>query len=243
MRMAVVPSNVVSHVSSLARTPVASEVAHAMREDAQRVEYKQTAGQAQFTGGSVKQDDPVRYDALGRDENGRIVTGGKVAGHDVDSEEAQRIVRNINTQTDLKINRLVEISGYLRWATIGLMSLTFGAWTAAATGGAGGFLSGLSTMSMATAAGAFAAGPFLGLLAASVVVGGIALGVSQRKQALQSNRWMDVQGFMQERTATKVGKEVAKAVTAAPERADGKQWQDMVRMSQAEAQMDEARGV
>jgi hypothetical protein len=43
---------------------------------------------------------------------------------------------------------------------------------------------------------------------------------------------MDIQEFLQERTAVKVGQEVAKAVTHAPERSNGKQWTDVVKISQ-----------
>lgn len=190
-------------------------------------------------------DDPVRYDAIGKDANGEIVTGGRVAGYRVDSDEAQQIVKNINTQTDLKISRWSEIAGYLRWGTIGLMTLTFSAFTAGATAGASTFLGGLSSMTLASVGVALVSGPFLGLAAASFVCAAATMMMTQNVRKLQTDRWMDVQGFMQERTATKIGKEVAQAMGREPAeaplyRADGKRWQD-VAVSEQDQNVSAAR--
>lgn len=245
------PTRMVTHVSSQGKAPVTSDVAQVMREDASRGDHRNER-QAQIPPYDPTQqvvDDPIRYNAVGRDANGRMVTNGTVGGHAVDSDEAQQIVKKINTQADLKISRMAEMAAYLKWGTLGLMTLTFGAWTAAATGGAGSFLAGMGAMSAATAMGAFASGPFLGLLAVSLVVGGTSLLMMQSARKLQSERWMDVQGFMQERTAVKVGKQVALAVTKEPEPQpqpvqQGTRWQETVRMSQAEAQaVSEGRSV
>lgn len=239
--MSSIPTHSVTQVSLQGKAPVMSDVAQVMRADAEHGGHRnERQGEIPpYDPTRQVMDDPIRYNAVGNDPNGRIVTNGAVAGHAIDSDEAQQIVKKINTQADLKISRLGEIAAYLKWGTLGLMTLTFGAWTAAATGGAGSFLAGLGSMTAATAIGAFASGPFLGLLAASLVVGGTSLLMMQSARKLQSERWMDVQGFMQERTAVKVGKQVAQAVVQEPQQTtpqQGTRWQETVRMSQAEAQ-------
>jgi len=220
------PSPIVSEISTRGRVPVTSDVAQAMREDAARVEFKETHNHGQFVGGSPRQDDPVRYDALGRDANGHLVSNGKVHGHAVDSDEAQQIVKHINTQTDLRISRWSEISGYLRWAAIALMGSAFAKVGAVAITETG--------LGLGAIGAAITGAPFLALMGAAVAVAGVSLYMTQSVRKLQANRWMDVQGFMQERSATKVGKEVAKAIDASAELGTGSQWQDAVKAGRAE---------
>jgi len=58
--------------------------------------------------------------------------------------------------------------------------------------------------------------------------------MTNRVRKLQSERWMDVQGFMQERQAVKVGQEVARAITTSPENpaeSKGVRWQGRIETS------------
>lgn len=207
----------------------------AQAEHAERVDMRGTTSHRAVDERAVTMtghiDDPVRYEKIAQDANGRIVTGGRVAGYSVDSDEAQQIVKNINTQTDLKISRWSEIAGYLKWGTLGLMTMTFGAFASVATGSAGGIASGgLGSLTAASVGAALVAPSFLGLLAAALIVGGAGMYMTQQVRKLQADRWMDVQGFMQERTATKIGKQVAQslAVTPTQEQTTGARWQDAV---------------
>lgn len=209
--------------------------AHAAAEQAERVDMRGTtshrAVDERAIASTPPMDDPVRYEKIAQDANGRIVTAGRVAGYSVDSDEAQQIVKNINTKTDLKISRWSEIAGYLKWGTLGLMTMTFGAFASLATGGVqGGIVAGLGSLTAGSVGAALVAPAFVGLLAAALVVGGAGMYMTQQVRKLQADRWMDVQGFMQERTATKIGKQVAQSLVAAPvqEQTASTRWQDVV---------------
>jgi hypothetical protein len=174
----------------------------------------------------------IRYNAVGKDANGALVSDGKVAGYNVDSDEAQQIVRHVNTKTDLEINRWSEIAGYLRWGTLGLMTLAFGAFTAVLVGNTPNIIGALSTQGLQSVA-AMIASPalpiFLGFTALAAVTAGIGLYMTNHVRKLQSERWMDVQGFLQERSAVKVGQEVARAIATEPDApAQETHWQDRV---------------
>ncbi len=225
------PSSNVNSVQHLARG-VLSQV------DAERTDIKANEGirDERMMAPTSHIDDPVRYEKLAKDANGAFVTNGRVAGHRVDSPEAMQIVKNINTATDLKISRWSEVAGYLRWGTIGLMTLTFSAFAAGATTGATSLLAGINSMSLASVGAALVSGPFLGLAAASLVCAGVGLFMTQHVRKLQADRFMDVQGFMQERGATKIGQEVAQSLGAAPEvaRGDGRRWADAISAEQAQ---------
>lgn len=188
-------------------------------------------------------DEVVRYEKLRKDADGALVTNGRVDGHSVDSAEAYEIVKNANTQTDLKISRWSEIAGYMRWGTLGLMASSF-TWLSVGLGiGAGGAAGGAVASTGAVAAtvmgiSALPAAAAFGV--AALIVGAATLFATQHVRKLQADRWMDVQGFMQERAATKIGQQVAQSLGAAPEvhaitsasvvqgqRSDGKRWQDV----------------
>lgn len=188
------PGHVVDSVQPIAR----GEAAQAERVDTRANERHHD--ERMFTP-APQIDDPVRYEKIARDVNGALVTNGRVAGYKVDSPEAYEIVKNVNTQTDLKISRWSEIAGYMRWGTLGLMASSF-TWLSVGLGIGGGAS---ATAGLAAAALPLAAG--FGV--AALVVGVATLLSVQHVRKLQADRWMDVQGFMQERGATKIGKEVA----------------------------------
>jgi hypothetical protein len=200
-------------------------VVHSVQHIARGAQAEKTDVRAQDNMRAVEQrvqapsgDEMVRYEKLRKDADGALVTNGRVAGHSVDSAEAYEIVKNVNTQTDLKISRWSEIAGYLKWGTLGLMTMTFGAFASVATGGAqGGIVAGLGSLTGASVGAALVAPAFVGLLAAALVVGGAGMFMTQQVRKLQANRWMDVQGFMQERAATKIGQQVSQSLGVAPE--------------------------
>lgn len=211
-----------------------SVLAHAERVDTRVEAARRDTPQV---GPLANIDDPMRYENIGKDADGAFVAGGRVAGHRVDSPEALEIVKNINTKSDLKISRWTEIAGYLRWGTLGMMTLAFSAFTAAATAGAPSFLAGIGELTLATVGTALISPPFLALTAISLAMATTGLLMTQHVRKLQADRFMDVQGFMQERAATKIGKEVAQQLGQLQEhspRSDGKRWQDVVSTEQAQ---------
>lgn len=224
------PDTLVHAVQPVARGAVSHPQRIDTRVDAAR-------GDSPQVGPLVNVEDPVRYENIGRDADGAFVSNGRVAGHRIDSQEALEIIKNINTKTDLKISRWTEIAGYLRWGTLGMMTLAFSAFTAAATAGAPSFLAGIGELTLATVGAALVSPPFIALTAISMVLATTGLLMTQHVRKLQADRFMDVQGFMQERAATKIGKEVAQQLVQVPEqplRSDGKRWQDVVSAEQTQ---------
>jgi len=75
----------------------------------------------------------------------------------------------------LKITRWSELAGYLRWGTLGLMTLAFGAFTSVLTNGAtGGFIAVIGSFTMASVGAALVAPSFVGLAALAIASAGSA---------------------------------------------------------------------
>ena len=242
--MDVSPTARISHVELQGRTPVMSDVAEAMRADTR--EQQASSKPLAYLGEPAPMNGLNPSDIKWREPRTGILQGAQ--GISVDSDEAQAIAKKHNIAKELRINRLAETAGYLRWATLGLMTTTFGAFTAAAVtnsaAASAGFFVAVQSMTLGTAVAALGAPLFLAALATTLVVGASALAVSQKARHVQSEEWMNIQDFMQARTAAKVGKEVAKAMGKGgdePKQANTR-WQDKLE-SQAFERATETRSV
>lgn len=218
----------VTNATSMARVPVMAETAHTKREDVERREIPQQQPTIGIEPTLPSDDDRWRYNNVNAPEAGKYVQDGKVGGFSVDSEEAQEIVKHINTQSDLKINQLTELAGYMRWGTLGLMASAFG-----------GLYASLGIGAVGASAIALPAAIAFGV--AALALGTATLLVSQSARKLQAERWIDIQEFLQDRGAVKVGKQVAQSLESTKNdqpsidtmRKDGKSWTDAVVESQA----------
>lgn len=216
------PQQIVSDVVALTRTPVMSDVAQLMRDDADRSVSSQhqpvTIQQPVIGNEPPSSDDDLqwRYGNLHQPNTTKYVQNGKVAGYELDSEEAQQIVKHYNTNADIKINQLSELAGYMRWGTLGLMASAFGGLYASlgigSTAGGAAATAAAATGAVATGATAVALYAAIGFGVAALVLGVATLLVSQSARKLQADRWLDVQEYLQDRGAVKIGTQVVKSL-------------------------------
>jgi hypothetical protein len=175
--------------------------------------------------GYVPPDENVTYSAIEKMMNGGAGAINGVGGKSLDSPEVHAQVKKIAVESDLRVNKLSEIAGYLRWAALGAATPAVGMLVAAVT----------------TTAATFSLPIFAGFMVLAVGLGAVQMAVSQRARELQSSRFLDVGLYMNMRNATETGKLVGKEVTRAIEgeqtapagRKDGKSWGSVIQEQQA----------